>query len=244
MHGRVTTNGSAEYSRCLAVTAATYGRDGCTRPCAKVLCVGRITFAIVAFVMLACWPVPAADLAGRASVIDGDTIEIHGQRMRLYGIDAPESRQKCEVTGQTYRCGQQAALALAGHIAQRTVDCEPRDTDRYGRIVAVCRAGAEDLNAWMVAQGWALAYRQYSRAYVGQETAAHAAGLGIWRGAFTAPWDWRYSQRTTTVEEQTTPPQPAAACCMVCTTGKACGNGCISRSKTCYKPAGCACNPQ
>jgi endonuclease YncB( thermonuclease family) len=184
------------------------------------------------------------DPTGQASIIDGDTLEIHGQRIRLYGIDAPESRQTCEAAAQTYRCGQQAALALSDHIGRQTVACEPRDTDRYGRIVAICRAGSEDLNAWMVAQGWALAYRQYSTAYVGQEEAARAAGLGIWRGAFTAPWDWRHGRRTPMVTEKVAPPESSAACCKVCTNSKACGNSCISRSKGCHKAPGCACNAQ
>jgi endonuclease YncB( thermonuclease family) len=204
----------------------------------------RLACGLLLAVSIVCAPAFGVDLTGQASVIDGDTLEIHGQRIRLFGIDAPESRQTCEAAGQTYRCGQQAALALANRIGQLTVACEPRDTDRYGRIVAICRAGAEDLNGWMVAQGWALAYRQYSAAYVGRENAAHAAGLGIWRGAFTAPWDWRRGDRSPIVTEKAAPPESAAACCKVCTTGKACGNSCISRSKTCRKPSGCACDAQ
>jgi endonuclease YncB( thermonuclease family) len=76
------------------------------------------------------------------------------------------------------------------------VTCEQRDVDRYGRIVAVCRAGLNDLGAFMVANGWALAYRRYSTAYVGPEGSAKAARRGIWRGTFTAPWDWRRGDRT------------------------------------------------
>jgi endonuclease YncB( thermonuclease family) len=155
---------------------------------------GAIFWLFAALVV--CQPVGAATLAGRASVIDGDTIEIQGQRIRLYGIDAPESRQLCEAAGQAWRCGQRAALALSDHIGQRTVDCAARDTDRYGRVVAVSRAGGEDLNAWLVSQGWALAYRHYSTAYVGEEDAAREARRGIWRGEFTAPWDWRHGGRT------------------------------------------------
>ncbi len=140
-------------------------------------------------------PVVAAEIVGRASVIDGDTIEIHGQHIRLFGIDAPESGQLCEVGAQQYRCGQQAALALSDHIGARTVHCTPRDRDGYGRTVAVCAAGGEDLNAWMVREGWALAYRRYSTAYVPDEVLAQSNGLGIWRGTFIAPWDWRHGHQ-------------------------------------------------
>ena len=73
--------------------------------------------------------------------------------------------------------------------------CEERDRDRHGRIVAVCRAGGEDLNAWMVSEGWALAYRRYSEAYVDEEVGAKSARAGVWRGEFVPPWDWRQGKR-------------------------------------------------
>ena len=120
----------------------------------------------------------AADLIGQASIIDGDTIEIHEQRIRLFGIDAPEHDQLCEAGGNQFRCGQQAALALADQIGNRTVDCAPCVVDQYGWVVAVCSAAGEDLNAWMVRHGWALAYRHYSAAYVADEDAAHLADDG------------------------------------------------------------------
>ena len=131
-------------------------------------------------------------LVGRASVIDGDTLEIHGQRVRLIGIDAPESDQAClNATGQSWRCGQRAALALADRIDAATVTCEGNERDRYGRLLAVCKARGEDLGAWIVKEGLALAYRRYSTTYIGQEDAARTARRGMWAGTFVPPWDWR-----------------------------------------------------
>lgn len=135
-------------------------------------------------------------IIGVASVIDGDTIEIHGERIRLFGIDAPESRQECRrPDGSLWRCGQQAALALQDHIGRRTVICEQRDMDRYHRTVAQCRLAGEDIDAWLVESGWAVAFTRYSRDYVEQEQRARTARRGIWSGDFMMPWDWRRRQR-------------------------------------------------
>ena len=139
----------------------------------------------------------AQPLIGTASVIDGDTLEIQGVRIRLHGIDAIEGRQTCTLpSGKSWRCGRDASFALADRIGRAPVTCHPRDTDRYGRVVAVCEQSGEDLNAWMVEQGWALAYRCYSKAYVKQEARAAAAGRGIWASEFQAPWDWRKGGRS------------------------------------------------
>jgi endonuclease YncB( thermonuclease family) len=128
---------------------------------------------------------------GIASVIDGDTIEIHGRRIRLDGIDAPESSQLCARGGVKERCGQAAALHLADMIGRQTVRCETHDVDRYGRDIATCWLGGKNLNEAMVAAGQAVAYRRYSRAYVGAEDAARGAGVGVWGTTFEMPWDYR-----------------------------------------------------
>jgi endonuclease YncB( thermonuclease family) len=131
-------------------------------------------------------------IVGIASVIDGDTIEIHGQRIRLFGIDAPEGSQFCmRPNGERWRCGQQASFALADRIGRAIVRCEHRDTDRYERVVAVCFKGGEELNRWMVANGWAVAFRRYSLDYVAYEDAARRKRTNIWSGEFDMPWDWR-----------------------------------------------------
>jgi endonuclease YncB( thermonuclease family) len=137
----------------------------------------------------------AQTLVGTASVIDGDTIEIHDQRIRLHGIDAPEGKQRCALDGQPWRCGTDSARALDDLIGGKSVDCEQQDIDRYGRIVATCAVGEIDVNAWLVHEGWAVAYREYSHAYDGDEDEARVAKRGLWAGEFDMPWDWRKAQR-------------------------------------------------
>jgi endonuclease YncB( thermonuclease family) len=140
-------------------------------------------------------PAAAQTVTGRASVTDGDTLEIRDVDIRLQGIDAPESSQRCLATGQRWPCGRRSANALAAKIDRTTVRCEGRDRDRYGRLIAVCYADGSDLNAWLVPNGWALAYRRYSRDYVPEERRAEAEEVGIWRGQFVPPWDWRRGAR-------------------------------------------------
>lgn len=135
-------------------------------------------------------------LVGRASVIDGDTLEIAEQRVRLWGVDAPEARQPCRQGGRPYRCGQVAANALSDYVGQRTVSCRPVGRpDRYRRIVARCSVAGSDLGAWMVRQGWALDYSRYSgRAYEVDQDHAQSGRKGLWAGDFQAPWEWRRSR--------------------------------------------------
>src|ERR1700736_4002577 len=138
-------------------------------------------------------PAAAEDIIGQATVIDGDTLEIHGQRIRLWGIDAPESDQLCRGSDSLpYRCGQAAALALADWIDRRPVTCSPRATDRYRRVVATCSAGGDDLARRLVRAGLAIDWPKYSHgAYSADQAAASRAGAGVWVGSFIEPWKYR-----------------------------------------------------
>lgn len=151
---------------------------------------------VLAALLLSATPVAADALTGQASVIDGDTIEIHGQRIRLHGIDAPESRQVCQrADGADYRCGQAAALALDEWIGPSVVSCSQTGTDRWKRVIATCQVRGEDMGRWMVSEGHALAFVRYSKDYVPDEAEARAAGRGIWQGRFVPPWEWRKGAR-------------------------------------------------
>ncbi|PSC67667.1 nuclease [Micractinium conductrix] len=134
---------------------------------------------------------------GYPRVVDGDTLDFSGTRVRLFGIDAPETKQSCTAKGGEYLCGERSKQALAAKIGKSKVECEQKNRDMYGRIVGVCLLPGglgrqpEDLNAWLVEQGLAVAYRQYSKAYVPLEEAAREARRGIWSGSFELPQKWR-----------------------------------------------------
>jgi endonuclease YncB( thermonuclease family) len=141
-----------------------------------------------AIAVSACVPSLADDLTGSARVIDGDTIAVGSRHVRLQGIDAPETDQVClGARGERWTCGIAAREHLSSHIAGRAITCAARGEDRYGRMLATCSAGGENLNAWIVREGWALAYVRYSGEYVADEADARAQHRGMWAGAFIAP---------------------------------------------------------
>ncbi len=135
-------------------------------------------------------------IRGRARVLDGDTLDIGGQRVRISGIDAPEQDQPCTApSGLTWRCGDVARAALGRLLMGKTVTCSGTTRDRYGRLIASCTVEGRDAGRWMVEHGWAMAYRRYSPAYVADEVRAREGHRGVWIGTMQPPWDWRAAQR-------------------------------------------------
>lgn len=155
----------------------------------------RIAPIFAALLLLPASASSADTITGRASVVDGDTIEIGGKRVRLHGVDAPESWQKCfDGDGGTYRCGKAAASALDQFLAaSRPIHCDVIDRDRYHRLVGVCfRADGKEVNRWLVESGNALDWVRYSRGtYGAAEKTARSSNIGIWRGHFQRPCEAR-----------------------------------------------------
>jgi endonuclease YncB( thermonuclease family) len=150
----------------------------------------------ILFLAVALFAVPAdaATVTGQATVVDGDTLEIEGRRIRLFGIDAPESTQTCDRNGESWACGQASADQLRSMIGNFELTCTGYEHDVYGRLLAVCRLSGADLNQMMVADGWATAFRRYSEDYVAEEARARARRLGLWASSFKAPEDYRVAE--------------------------------------------------
>jgi endonuclease YncB( thermonuclease family) len=128
-------------------------------------------------------------------VIDGDTLEVAGHKIRLHGIDAPEPRQSCQRQGAVWLCGKEASLAMRELVRDAIVQCEALERDRYGRIIGRCKSNGMDVSESLVSMGLALAYRKYSEDYVLEEEKARSANRGVWSGDFIPPWDWRRGGR-------------------------------------------------
>lgn len=138
----------------------------------------------------------ARNPGGPATVIDGDTLVVGDENVRLFGIDAPELHQSCRRDGQEWPCGTAAADQLSRLVAGQQVFCDSMGVDQYQRTLAHCVAGTTDINRTMVALGYALAYRRYSQDYVPAEAAAQTATRGIWAGSFERPDEYRRAGRS------------------------------------------------
>jgi endonuclease YncB( thermonuclease family) len=144
-----------------------------------------------------------ADVAGRVSVTDGDTILVGDVRVRLFGIDAPEGAQTCQdPDGRQWECGAWVTAQVTARYDGAFARCEAMDTDRYNRIVARCLVDGRDMAEALVRDGLAVAYREYSWDYDLAEKAAQVAAAGIWAGQFQNPAEYRADQRPA---EQTAP---------------------------------------
>jgi len=147
----------------------------------------------------------AGELTGFPTITDGDTLKINGEKIRLDGIDAPESAQSCMTSdNKPYSCGQNATSFLKNITEHKTVSCKTTDKDRYGRHIATCFVGNINLNEAMVLNGHALAYRQYSKRYVEVEKTAEIAQAGMWQGIFVKPWSWRKGERLSQKKQSNT----------------------------------------
>jgi endonuclease YncB( thermonuclease family) len=127
------------------------------------------------------------DVTGFADPVDGDSLRLAGREVRLRGIDAPELRQTCRRDGGEWPCGREALMALDRKIGLQPIACTPSGRDRFGRDLADCRVGETHLNAWLVREGWAVAFG----AFAAEEGEARAARRGIWAGSFESPSAWR-----------------------------------------------------
>jgi endonuclease YncB( thermonuclease family) len=142
----------------------------------------------------------AQTLTGTVSVTDADTIVIGGERIRLQGVDAPETDQIClDNRGTLWNCWSDARDRLIRHIGSRQTSCVTNGKDAYGRWLATCSTNEGDLSAWLVREGLGLAFIRYSSAYVAEEAIARSAQKGMWAGAFIAPWDWRARTASTAI---------------------------------------------
>jgi endonuclease YncB( thermonuclease family) len=171
--------------------------------------------------LLSSSPALAADISGAAKVHEGDQVQIGTSRIRLLGIDAPSVDQLCLNTkGERWTCGVAARDELIKHADNKDWTCHGEHTDRRGRIIARCEVDGEDIQKWMVKNGWALAYDRVSHDYDADETEARSAKVGLWQGAFIAPWDWRVRNKKTVILGTVKVPENAHAILLASASGE------------------------
>ena len=124
-------------------------------------------------------------------IIDGDTIHLNGEKIRFSGIDTPELKQTCNKNNEIIFCGIEAKKLLVDKIASNEINCISEGKDQYKRTLAECFVNDLSLSSYLVKNGYAFAYRKYSKKFIADEDFARSNNLGIWSMKFEYPWDWR-----------------------------------------------------
>jgi endonuclease YncB( thermonuclease family) len=175
-------------------------------------------FAAALLVLLLSPLAHAADVSGVPKIREADLVQIGNSRIRLSGIDAPSVDQLCLNTkGERWTCGVAARDELIKHVEGKSWTCHPGQTDRRGRLLARCEVDGEDIQKWLVRSGWALA--RISHDYEADEKEAREAKVGMWQGAFIAPWDWRVRNKKTTILGAVKVPENAHAILLASASG-------------------------
>ena len=155
----------------------------------------KIFFATIFFFLLVNNLQSKESIIGTAKVIDGDTIHIQKNKIRLHGIDSPEQKQKCTINKKKWNCGKKATEFLKNLIKNKLVKCKIKDIDKYNRFIAICFVEEININKTIVRSGWGIAYRYYSKDYVNEELIAKENKLGIWKGQFEEPYLFRKNNK-------------------------------------------------
>ena len=163
----------------------------------------RLKRPLVKAMLVLCMTVPSI-LCAELRIIDADSIELNGQKIRFSGIDAPEKYQVCKnVENEEYACGLAATRALQELVKNwhsSKISCSSSGRDFFGRLLSECFVSDININSWLVKSGWALAYRKYSLSYLADEQFAKQHSKGLWQGDFVEPWKWRRGDRLASIE--------------------------------------------
>lgn len=157
----------------------------------------RVSWILVILIHVAsvCDPGWAGEASGPARVIDGDTLVIGDTTIRLHGIDAAETRQRCVTQDRKIARPGESAVEILAVLVKDGVACFGTQLDDYGRLIATCRtATGQDINCRLVEDGWAWAFVKHSSDYMEEEASARSKHLGIWALACEPPWEFRHKR--------------------------------------------------
>jgi endonuclease YncB( thermonuclease family) len=155
-----------------------------------------------ALLMLGLWTghALAEEISGVPRIVDGDTLYVASHKIRLSGVDAPETDQVClGAEGWPVNCGLESKMRLEDRVGGKPLTCSLSGRDKYGRSLGDCFLGGEGISRWLVRNGLALAFRRYSAEFIADENYARERKAGMWAGAFIAPWDWRHRNNHTVI---------------------------------------------